>query len=130
MQKRIYYHDTDAGGVVYYSNYLKYMEEARIDFFHKHGLDETSLNGKPVFFPVRQCNITYHKPAVYGDTIQCSAEISKITPARIIFSQQVTNNKTSELLVEAEVTLACVSAKDFKPIRLPENIKNLQCSKS
>lgn len=125
MKKRIYYHDSDAGGVVYYANYLKYMEEARIDFFKDHGLSDREVNGQAVFFPVRQCNITYHKPAIYGDTISCNAEIIKISPARIIFSQKVTNSKTSELLVEAEITLACVGAEDFKPIRLPATIKNV-----
>lgn len=126
MKKRIYYHDSDAGGVVYYANYLKYMEEARTDFLVLHGFNETEIDGKPIFFPVRQCNVTYHKPAFYGDTIHCSAEISKTTPARIIFSQKITNVKTSELLVEAEVTLACVSANNFKPVRLPKDIRNLK----
>jgi len=125
MKKYVYYHDTDAGGVVYYANYLKYMEEARIDFFREKGLKENSLNGRPVFFPVRQCNITYHKPAFYGETISCSAEVTQATPARIVFLQKITNAKTRETLVEAEVTLACVSADDFRPIRIPEEIRNI-----
>ena len=122
MEKQIFYHDTDAGGVVYYANYLKYMEEARVEFFQKKGLSETKINEIPVFYPVRQCLITYHKPAVYGDIIQCSAGIKKITPARIIFDQRVTNKKTRECLVEAEITLACVSATDFSIMRIPGQV--------
>jgi tol-pal system-associated acyl-CoA thioesterase len=123
MEKRIYYHDTDAGGVVYYANYLKYMEEARVDFFHKNGLSEKAIANYPVFFPVRSCVITYNKPAWHGDTIQCTADIKKITPAKIIFQQHIIHKQTKNILVEAEVTLACVDAKDFKPMRIPEDVR-------
>ena len=123
MKKNIYYHDTDAGGVVYYANYLKYMEEARIDFFHDRGLQENTAAGRQVFFPVRRCDITYHKPAFYGETISCTAEVKQTPPARIIFIQKVINDKTQETLAEAEITLACVSAEDFRPIRIPEEVR-------
>ena len=123
MEKRIYYHDSDAGGVVYYANYLKYMEEARIEFFQKRGLSETCLNDQKVFFPVRRCTVTYFKPAYYGDTIRCSAQVTQTTAARIVFLQRVTDKKTGDLLTQAEITLACVNAETFRPIRLPEDIQ-------
>lgn len=128
MEKQIYYHDSDAGGVVYYANYLKYMEEARIDLFRQKGLSESNVNGQQVFFPVRQCNISYHKPAYYGEKIECNAVVTKITPARIIFHQEVKNTETGELLVEAEITLACVSAATFKPQKISPDIKSLFCA--
>lgn len=127
MKKTIYYHDTDAGGVVYYANYLRYMEEARIDFFHEKGIREDSIAGTAVFFPVRHCAITYTKPACYGDTISCNAEIKKTSPARIIFLQKVINTLTKETLAEAEITLACVNAENFRPIRIPEEILEQLC---
>jgi len=122
MKKRIYYHDSDAGGVVYYANYLKYMEEARIEFFISRGLSESEVMGQPVFFPVRQCDITYHKPALYGSTIECDATVIKATAARIVFHQRVTDHAGGTLLTEATVTLACVDAKTFRPIRIPDEI--------
>lgn len=123
VEKRIYFHDTDAGGVVYYANYLKYMEEARVNFFQEHGLSEIQVEGTPVFFPVSRCVISYHKPAYYGETIQCTALPTKVSAARIIFTQQVIQPKTKAVLVEAEVTLACVNAKTFRPMRLPETVQ-------
>ena len=74
---------------------------------------------------MRHCDISYHKPAYYGSSIECTAEVKKITPARIIFEQRVTDIETQELLVEAQITLACVSAVDFKPIRLSKDIQNI-----
>ncbi len=130
MEKRIYYHDTDAGGVVYYANYLAYMEEARIDFFHDHALSETTLADQPVFFPVHTCTIRYHRPAFYGDMITCNAMIKKISPAKIIFLQQVINQKSQQLLVEAEITLACVHAKNFRPMRIPDDVSKKLMSQS
>lgn len=129
MKKRIYYHDSDAGGVVYYANYLKYMEEARIEFFAQLGLCENNLNGNSVFFPVRHCDITYHKPALYGSTIECDAAVLKATAARIVFHQQVTDHPTGRLLSEARITLACVDAQTFRPIRIPESVQKLLMQK-
>lgn len=129
MEKMIYYHDTDAGGVVYYANYLKYMEEARVEFFNQRGLSESSMESGPVFFPVRSCVITYYKPAWYGETIRCSAEVQRATAARVVFQQRVVNAKTGELLTEAEVTLACVDARSFKPIRIPDDFQARLLSK-
>ena len=129
MEKHIYYHDSDAGGVVYYANYLKYMEEARVNLLNNCGFSESHVNGKPVFFPVRQCNITYHKPAFYGETIVCSAEIKKVSPAKLVFHQTVTHKETRELLAEADITLACVNASDFRPIRIPKNMREILSNK-
>jgi len=123
IKKTIYYHDTDAGGVVYYANYLKFMEEARVEFFHEKGFSENSAGGRPVFFPVHRCDIVYHQPVRHGDTVLCTARVKDITPAKIVFQQTVLHHAAKTLLVEAEVTLACVSASDFKLMRIPEDIR-------
>src|SRR3990167_1347148 len=122
MEKRIYYHDTDAGGVVYYGNYLKYLEESRTEFLEKKGLSVAQLHQLGFFYAVRKCSITYKSPALYGDTIVCEARLKEITPARLIFEQTIHDKASGRLLVEAQVDLASL-AKDFKPTPIPEAVK-------
>ena len=123
MEKRIYYHDTDAGGVVYYANYLKYLEEARTEFLVHKGLDLQLFCTKKFLYAVRKCSITYRSPARYGDTLICDARLNKITAAQLIFDQFIHDKQTKRLVVEAQVTLACLN-KDFKAIPIPEDLKN------
>lgn len=118
MKKKIYYHDTDAGGVVYYGNYLKYLEESRTEFLEKKGI-------KPhgdFLYAVRKCNVTYKAPARYGDIIRCESILIKITAAQIMFEQTILNDKTGQLLVTAEVHLVCLTP-DFKPVAISEDIR-------
>ena len=122
MEKRIYYHDTDAGGVVYYGNYLKYLEESRTEFLEQKGLSVTQLHRAGFFYAVRKCSVTYRSPARYGDTIVCEARLKEITPARLIFEQTIHDKASGRLLVEAQVDLASLT-KDFKPQAIPEAIK-------
>ena len=123
MEKKIYYHDTDAGGVVYYANYLKYMEEARTEFFEKLGFPIGSLLERNFLYAVRKCNITYKSPARYGDTVICDAKVKEVTAVQFIFDQTVVEKKTGRLLVEAEVSLVSLN-RDFKPVPIPDDIKN------
>ncbi|MBU0467474.1 MAG: acyl-CoA thioesterase [Candidatus Omnitrophica bacterium] len=122
MEKQIYYHDTDAGGVVYYGNYLKYLEEARTEFLEKKGLDIKVLRERKFLYAVRKCNLTYKSPARYGDIITCTASLKKTTAAQLIFDQKIFNKETGKLLVEAEVSLVCLT-HDFKPTTLPDYLK-------
>lgn len=122
IAKRIYYHDTDSGGVVYYANYLKYLEEARTDFLEQKGLSVLGLRERNFLYAVRRCAVDYKAPARYGDMISCDARLKKITAAQIVFDQTVTNAKTGMVLVEAEVSLVSLD-NDFKPAPIPEDIK-------
>ncbi len=122
MEKNIYYHDTDAGGVVYYANYLKFMEEARTEFFEKLGFPIGSLLARNFLYAVRKCNVTYKSPARYGDTIICDAVLKEITAVQFIFQQSIFEKKTNRLLVEAEVSLVSLN-KDFKPVTIPDDIR-------
>ena len=122
MEKRIYYHDTDAGGVVYYGNYLKYLEESRTEFLEKKGLSVTQLHQLGFFYAVRKCALTYKSPARYGDTVVCQARLKEITAARLIFEQTIHDKASGRLLVEAQVDLASLS-KDFKPAAIPDEIR-------
>lgn len=122
MEKRIYYHDTDAGGVVYYGNYLKYLEEARTEFLENKGLSVAAFHKRGFLYAVRKCSISYKSPARYGDTIICDAKLESITAAQMFFEQKIWDKKSQRLLVEAEVILVSLD-KDFKPSAIPEDLK-------
>lgn len=122
MERRIFYHDTDAGGVVYYGNYLKFLEEARTEFLESKGLNIKELHNQGFMYAVRNCNVSYRAPARYGDLITCDAKITEITAARIFFEQKIYNKETGQLLVEAEVVLVSLT-KEFKPTVVPDDVK-------
>ena len=122
MEKRIYYHDTDAGGIVYYANYLKYLEEARTEFLEQRGLSVADFTKRGMLYAVRKCSITYRSPARYGETLICTATLKNITAAQLIFIQEIHEKKSKRLLVDAEITLVSLS-KDFKPCPIPEDLK-------
>lgn len=123
MEKRIYYHDTDAGGVVYYGRYLSFLEESRTELLDATGLTVKALNDRGYLFAVRKCTITYKAPARYGDCIVCNAKVIKMTAAQLIFDQNIYHKESGQLLVQAEVALACLSL-DFKPQELPEDLRS------
>lgn len=123
MEKKIYYHDTDAGGVVYYANYLKYLEEGRTEFLAEKGLSVAEFHACGFLYAVRQCHVNYRSPARYGDTIICRTKLLKITAAQLVFDQKVYNKSDDRLLVDAEVSLVSLN-RDFKPTPIPEKIKS------
>lgn len=122
MERKIYYHDTDCGGVVYYANYLKYLEEARTEYLEERGEDVPGFLAQGFFFAVRSCQVTYKAPARYGDLISADARIRKVTGTQIFFDQRVYNKKTGQDLVEAEVSLVCLGT-DFKPRAIPSAVR-------
>ena len=123
MEKRIYYHDTDAGGVVYYGKYLNYLEEARTLFLEKKGIDISLFRDKKFLYAVRKCTITYKSPARYGDTIVCSAQLIKMTAVQLVFKQEIRDKQSNRLIVDADVTIVSLN-KDFKPTPIPEEIRS------
>src|SRR5208282_4559396 len=102
MEKRIFYHDTDAGGIVYYGQYLCYLEEARTEFLEKKDLSVGAFNKRGLVFVVSKCNVSYHSPARYGDTLVCEAKLKKMGASQLIFEQTVHDKKDGRLIVEAE----------------------------
>lgn len=122
MEKRIYYHDTDAGGIVYYGQYLCYLEEARTEFLESKHLSVALFKERGLAYAVRHCNIQYRSPARYGDTLLCSAVLVKATAAQLVFEQKINDKKDGRLIVEAEVSLVCLNS-DFKPVPIPEDLK-------
>ncbi len=120
IEKNIYYHDTDSGGVVYYANYLKFMEEARTEYLRSLGVDVKEYMAKGILFAVVRIEADYKCPARYGDRITVSSGIEEIGNASIRFKQEVKNGDT--LLVKAVVVLACITDK-MRAQRVPEDLK-------
>ncbi len=121
MKKRIYYHDTDCGGVVYYANYLKYFEEARTEYFRAKGIELCGLSEKGTFFVVASVDIKYKSPARYADELEVTSTIEKTKTASIEFFQEIKRGDT--LLVECRTKLVCVS-REFSPQAIPESISS------
>ena len=122
MEKRIYYHDTDCGGVVYYANYLKYLEEARTEYFLSKGVDLQKLSTKGIWFTVARVEIEYKSPAHYQDTIRILTGIEKTKMSAMQFFQKILKNSTT--VAEARTMLIFIN-NDFKPVAIPEEIKNI-----
>lgn len=122
MEKRIHFHDTDAGGIVYYGKYLEYLEEARTIFLEQRGLSVKKFHERGLFYAVSQCNISYRSPARYGEILRCDAHLKKATAVKLIFDRRIYEKETNRLIVEAEVTLVCLN-QEFKPIALPDDLK-------
>ena len=103
---RVYYEDTDAGGVVYYANYLKFFERCRTDFLRAKGISQNDLAQKEgVVFVVKKCNIDYIRPAKLDDLIQVSVKVKEVKSASIIMDQEVSLN--GETLATLEVLIVC-----------------------
>ncbi|RKY34507.1 MAG: hypothetical protein DRP78_06460 [Candidatus Omnitrophota bacterium] len=120
-EKKIYYHDTDCGGVVYYANYLKYMEEAWTDFCLKYGVNLKELAEQGTYFVIAHIEVDYKCSAHYQDVIKIFTYVEKIRRLSVHYSQEIKN--AENLLVKAMVIWACVD-KDFRPKRLPDIIRS------
>ncbi len=117
---RVYIEDTDAGGIVYYVNYLKYMERARTELFRKLGYDKPALITDGLLLVVAASHVNYRKSARLDDWLDVSANIKKIAKTYIEFDQRV--YKEGELLCDAEIKIACVSKNEMKPKRFPADV--------
>ena len=119
--QRVYYQHTDAGGVVFHANYLNFMENARTELLQSLGFDPgILLREHKVFFVVHSATLSFRKPALLNDMLAVTAQVTRATRARLVFSQQV--RKGDQLLVEAEITIACTDPQTHKPIPVPDGI--------
>jgi acyl-CoA thioester hydrolase len=123
---RTYWEDTDAGGIVYYANYLKFMERARSEWLRALGVEQTQLKqSEGLMFVVVRAEADFRKPARYGDLLQVTCEVTQSTRASLTFRQDIvragTNEATDdEVLVNGVVRIACLDAVKFRPRPLPE----------
>lgn len=116
---QVYIEDTDAGGIVYYVNYLKFMERARSEWMRSLGFDHVRLAAQNAQFVVAKCDIHYRKPALMDDALTVTVRAS-VKRARIEFEQQVCRGE--EELCRANITVACVRADNLKPQGLPPQL--------
>lgn len=121
---RVYWEDTDAGGVVYYANYLKFLERARSEWLRSLGWEQDRLRQEQgVVFVVRRAEIDYLAPARYNDQIEVRCVPKELGHASLVVAQAV--ERGGAALVRASVTLACVHAERFKPVRIPPELSLL-----
>jgi 4-hydroxybenzoyl-CoA thioesterase/acyl-CoA thioester hydrolase len=127
-QVRVYVEDTDTGGIVFYANYLKYMERARTEFLRSLGYDKPALFDG-LQFVVRSVEVVYQKPALLDDELSISADLIKLSKASFDMQQNISRN--GDLLVEAKVKIACISNTAKRPQAMPaeiyQTLKNYVC---
>ena len=120
---RVYFQDTDAGGVVYHASYVNFMERARTEWLRGFGYSNAGLMKElGVVFVVRSLKMDYLKPALLDDLLSITAKVKELGRSRLSLVQSVLRG--DELLTEAEVHLVCVSMATFKPVSVPEILRD------
>ncbi|MEO1109264.1 MAG: tol-pal system-associated acyl-CoA thioesterase [Pseudomonadota bacterium] len=119
---RVYYEDTDMGGVVYHANYLRYIERARSDWVRKLGNDQNAMREQGIVWVVRRVEADYLAAARFEDELMVETEMVSLSGARLTMSQLVKRGETE--VFRAEVTAVCMNAQG-KPVRLPAEIRAL-----
>lgn len=124
MDVRIYYEDTDAGGVVYHANYVKYLERARTEYFRNHGFMVAKLAEEGFIFPVVRLELDFRAPGFHDDLLVVETVPARIGGASFAFSQRIVRPSDGKLLLAGMVTLACMNPK-LKAQRIPQDIRQL-----
>ena len=121
---RVYFEDTDSGGVVYHANYLKFMERARTEWLRSLGLNQIKLKQEDrVMFVVRKIDIQYKIPARFNDELVIQTDCVKTTDYSIILKQNILRNK--QIVTEGKVEIVCINSDLLKPVRIPKMVKQL-----
>ena len=123
-QVRVYYEDTDAGGVVYYANYLRFMERARTEWLRALGVEQDRLmQDRNVLFAVRSVQIEYKRPARFNDALSVTVEPVATRPASLSIRQAITHYQDEALLfAQADVNVVCLQADSFAPQPIPKDL--------
>lgn len=122
INTRVYLEDTDAQGIVYYVNYLKFMERARTEMLRSFGFDFQHLLLQSGHFVVHSLDVRYLRSARVDDEIQVSADIVKTARTYVVFSQEVKLKMSGEVLCAGQVKVACVNSQTGRPMSIPEAI--------
>jgi acyl-CoA thioester hydrolase len=118
---RVYFEDTDAGGVVYHANYLRFMERARTEWLRARGFEQDDLRGQfGLQFVVTAARIEYRRAAQFNAELEVTVRVSDVGRASLNFEQQIRHGET--LICDAEIRVACVDAVKLKPRSLPQEI--------
>ena len=120
--QRVYFEDTDAGGVVYHAQYVKFLERARIEWLRYLGFTNSELERKyKMLFIVSEIAVEFVKPAKLDDAINISVGIESLGRVRVTFHQEI--RRGEDILVKARVSVATVAAESFKPIEIPADVR-------
>ena len=121
---RVYFEDTDSGGVVYHANYLKFMERARTEWLRSLGLNQIKLKQEDkVMFVVRKIDIQYKIPARFNDELLIQTDCVKNTDYSIILKQNILRDE--QIITEGKVEIVCINSDLFRPVRIPKMVKQL-----
>lgn len=122
---RVYYEDTDAGGVVFYANYLKFMERARTELLRTLGFEQQQLAAvDDLVFAVVKVTVNYRKPARLDDQLEVGARVVDVGRSSLVFEQFVRRASDQVVLADGEIRAACLTAAGFKPRSIPQSIRN------
>lgn len=120
---RVYYEDTDAGGIVYHANYLKFAERGRTEWLRDCGIDQSALRvSQSILFVVANASIDYHAPALLDDALAVETDLTKLGNASITLEQKVIRKDDSANLADIKVVVVCVNEKR-KPCRIPDSVR-------
>ena len=121
---RVYWEDTDAGGVVFYANYLKFFERARTEWLRALGFEQQALREEHgLIFVVVDVEAHFRRPARYGDLLQATCEVAASTKASLTFKQEIYRQEVGgELLLDGRVRIACLDAEKYRPKPLPDRL--------
>jgi acyl-CoA thioester hydrolase len=117
---RVYYEDTDAAGIVYYANYLRFIERGRTEFLRALGHDQNALMKEGIAFAVRSANVEFLKPARLDDLLTVETSIASLGRAQVTFVQRILRD--NELLLDAKIRVACIDPALGKPIAMPRGL--------
>jgi acyl-CoA thioester hydrolase len=119
---RVYIEDTDAGGIVFYGNYLKFFERARTDFLRSVGIEQSVTIENNLIFVVRRIAVDYKLPARLDDVLTVSCAVKSIRPTRVVFAQTANRSNDGMNLVRAEVEVVAINMDTLKPRALPDTL--------
>lgn len=120
---RVYIEDTDAGGIVYYVNYLKFMERVRTELLRHLGFQHHTLANEGYQFVVHSANVKYSRPSRVDDALLSTAKVIKLGKTFILFNQQIKKSGDDKVLCQAEIKVACVDTVNLKPRAMSEHIR-------
>lgn len=118
---RVYYEDTDAGGIVYHSNFLKFFERARTEMLRSMSFEQDQLMGQGIAFVVKHLAIDYQLPAKFNDLLTVVSRITQVKRASVVFDQQIFSS-SGNLICTAEVVVVCIDHQSMKATAIPDNI--------
>lgn len=118
---RVYYEDTDAGGIVYHANYLSYFERARTELLRELGFEQDELMAQGIAFVVKQLTVDYHHPAKFNDSLKVQTQISQLRRASLGFAQEIFCSQ-GNLICSGNVQVVCIAHESKRAVVMPDHL--------